>query len=121
MANEVRKTTSHVRMILKENTETRNSDGLLILEYLERHRGLVFPEDIRQQILSVNFETITRARRKIQSSGRYLPTDRTIIRRRRLEMVYREVMRGIQKPIRNRRPKEKFMQTDIFGGESPLE
>jgi len=39
------------------------------------------------------FETVTRARRKIQEEGKYLPTDPEVLRKRRkLAEVYRRAM-----------------------------
>lgn len=83
-----------VKRILEEHQETRNNDQLLILIFLQEEMGInawdQFKVAARDQ--AVSFESITRARRDIQSSGEFLPTDEAIIKRRRLQDVYAAVM-----------------------------
>jgi hypothetical protein len=85
---------SQVKRILEEHPDTRNNDQLLILLFLEEEMGInTWGKFVSSSISqSIHFESITRARRDIQSSGEYLPTDETVIKRRRLQEVYRAVM-----------------------------
>lgn len=66
---------TQVERILKANPTARNSDKVLILEYLERHGGLKRLSTsalvaLRKAVAeSPSFETITRRRREIQEDG----------------------------------------------------
>lgn len=77
---------SVVGKVLKENEESRNSDRELIREVMV----FCIMEDIRIP----PSETITRARRKFQEEGLYLPTDDVAIARRRKEVFYRTAAEG---------------------------
>lgn len=79
--------------VLSESEKSRNSDTFLILKIAERfghnikaiRRG---DKRIVQWELDLDlmppFESITRARRKIQSGGQYLPTNPEVCRQRRI-------------------------------------
>lgn len=95
-----------VYSILEESERARNSDNFLILKYMEYigHDILVHKitrlngtkETIIQwNIKNINdipcLESITRARRKIQAGGQYLPTDPEVRRQRRIkEELYKQ-------------------------------
>jgi hypothetical protein len=86
---ELHTTKEKVKLILNEHPEARNNDSILIVLFLE-HEGVngwgkLMDAASRQ---SINFESIRRARQMLQASGQYLPTDETIIKRRRLQAVY---------------------------------
>jgi hypothetical protein len=80
-----------VRMILHENVDCRNSDCLLICKWLEEN-GYSTVYQIQNNFDSVSFESIRRARQLIQAKGDYLPTDETVIKRRRLQEIYEKVI-----------------------------
>lgn len=74
-----------VGKFLKENPRTRGSDKLLIrkVDSFCRANG----------IRLFSHESITRARRKFNECGLYLPSDKTISARRNKEKAYREASR----------------------------
>jgi hypothetical protein len=86
---------TQVRDLLEDHPAARNNDTILICKWLEQQsittvRGIEINADM------IHFESLTRARRLIQSSGEFLPTDETIIKRRRLQDVFAAVMsRGV--------------------------
>jgi len=87
-----------VRYILENYPATRNDDFYLCLIYIrlfcpELSKYIKFiPWEVFKNA-RISFESITRARRKIQERGEYLPTDPKVLRRRRkLEKAYRNVM-----------------------------
>jgi hypothetical protein len=81
-----------VRTILHENVDCRNSDCLLICKWLEEFRGISSVNEIKENYQDISFESIRRARQLIQAQGDYLPTDETIIKRRRLQAIYEQVI-----------------------------
>jgi hypothetical protein len=87
--NELHTTRAKVRALLEENQEARNNDTILIVLFMEQE-GIngwsKLMDSAKRQ--SINFESIRRARQFIQAKGEYLPTDETIIKRRRLQAVY---------------------------------
>lgn len=66
-------TAKRVLYLLHHYPETRSSDKVLILRFLEK-LGIDLTEDQVEVLMSVNLESITRARRKIQEDGRYPAT-----------------------------------------------
>lgn len=77
-----RDTLKVVKEILEEDEKARNDDKYLICRYLDK-KGL--PTDLKELNSPVSFETITRARRKIQESCPHLrPTER--VRKQRIEV-----------------------------------
>lgn len=86
-----------VRLILEEKPETRGNDTLLIVHFMEREGingwGKLMDAAAKQ---SISFETIRRARQYIQAGGDYLPEDPVIIKRRKLQRAYEEIMRRDQ-------------------------
>lgn len=77
----------NVAKILKDYPETRNSDKLLILKYWELVDKLPMDniDKFREAFVkkSTNTESIRRARQLIQEEGKFLPTDKHVIEKRR--------------------------------------
>lgn len=92
-----RTTKERVEYILKKYPQTRNNDMYLWIMYvktfvpeLSKYTKYI-PYEIFEK--ATPFETITRARRKIQEEGKYLPTDPEVLKKRRkLAEVYRRAM-----------------------------
>ena len=84
---------NQVRMLLHEREECRNYDSILICDWLEEFKKITDLEQIRsEENKNISFETIRRARQLIQAKGDYLPTDETIIKRRRLQEIYQRII-----------------------------
>lgn len=92
LQQEMQTTKAKVKQILKDSLEARNNDTILILMFLEREQLNNWCQlwD-RARKKNINFESIRRARQFIQAAGEYLPTDLTVIKRRRLQTVYAAV------------------------------
>lgn len=73
-----------VEALLEKYELCRNSDSNLIIAILHIN-GVFLSHQDREIIRSIHFESITRERRKIQESGRYLPTDPAVLRKRRIK------------------------------------
>ncbi|RLG54491.1 MAG: hypothetical protein DRO00_01155 [Thermoproteota archaeon] len=86
-----------VRWLLKNFPATRNDDTWLLIRYWKHFDGLpVFIPDkfIWGNKRLTSFESIRRARQKIQARGEFLPTDPKILKRRKKMMaVYRQYAR----------------------------
>lgn len=82
--------------ILRESEQSRNNDGILLVQWLKLFKGVDSYQGIVAMALNkqLNFETIRRCRQKIQSAGFCLPDDEAVIKRRRLQEVWRVVMGG---------------------------
>jgi hypothetical protein len=81
-----------VRLILHENADCRNYDSLLICNWLNDCKDIQTIDQIRDLHQCISFESVRRARQLIQAKGDYLPTDETIIKRRRLQEIYEQVL-----------------------------
>jgi hypothetical protein len=80
--------------LLRDSKRSRNSDTFLILKVADRlghnitarvkdgHRIVTWELDLDAM---PSFESITRARRKIQAGGQFLPTDPKVCRQRRIK------------------------------------
>jgi hypothetical protein len=89
-----------VEYILEHYPETRNNDLYLWIIYVR-----LFCPELSQYIKFIPFdlfkkapsyETISRVRRKLQESGRFLPTDPKVARKRRkLANIYRKVIHEV--------------------------
>ena len=77
------KVADRVKEILSRNLSARNSDKYLLLDYLQE-QGVNFTPEQTEIFLSVNFESITRVRRKLQEEGKYL-ADPEIEKQRKLK------------------------------------
>lgn len=75
-----------VEKILDEHPEARNNDFFLCWMWLQEFRGLELPKLKEKQLdeLSGKLSTLTRWRRKIQGTGKYLPTETTNLDHRRV-------------------------------------
>lgn len=71
-----------VEMILAKSTEARDSDNVLIIEYLNDWKNAGFTPHQIQLIKDTNFESITRCRRKLQEGGKFLPSPEVAAQRR---------------------------------------
>ena len=76
----------NVLTLLESFERTRNSDRVLLLAYWETYDEIDLNENFARQFIesSTNPESITRARRSIQSAGLYPPTDEDVLRKRRM-------------------------------------
>jgi hypothetical protein len=78
-----------VRQLMEANEDARNSDSVLILLYLEAAGVNTWGKfKMATRGNQVNFESIRRARQFIQQKGELLPTDETVRKRRRLQIVF---------------------------------
>ena len=89
-----------VRQILSTVPEARNSDKLLMVTYWDNFdqvnikNGKISVDDFFSKATPA--ESLTRARRMIQSKGEFLPTDEAVIEQRKLRetKMKRAVLRG---------------------------
>ena len=63
----------------------RDSDKELLIQFMQIHLGMNLNAQQLELIRSVNFESITRCRRKLQENGEYLPDDPEVAKKRRLK------------------------------------
>lgn len=84
-----------VKWVLNEYPETRKSDNLLILKIIENYdpsyEDKSFDYVLRNTKLS--FESITRARRRVQKENPELFDFKTMVKREEKEQEYREYYR----------------------------
>lgn len=80
-----------VEQLLRENAVSRqtgvsprDSDNELFIQVLQRHRGANLSAEQLNIIRSVKYESISRARRKLQAEGKYLPSPE-VARHRRIK------------------------------------
>ena len=81
-----------VRYILEEFPSAKGNDMLLIWRYyqtFESDRIRISFTEFKDLMRATSMETIRRTRQRIQEAGEYLPTDRTILKRRRREEIIR--------------------------------
>lgn len=95
--SDLKKVKDRVEYILQNYPSAKGDDNILIWRYL-----LVFCPSVRmtyrefQDLMGIpSFETITRCRRKLNEAGLYLPTSRTVRKRRRREEIIREGVHGV--------------------------
>lgn len=89
----IEKTKDLVEQCLSEDERCRNDDLWLILNIWKSKQQirLFIPYDKLNTMISP--ETIRRVRQKIQSEGRFLPTDEKVInRRKKREQIFRKEM-----------------------------
>lgn len=87
------KTYLEVEKILEENTASamtgvppRDSDTELIIQILQRCRGTNFTAEQMTLIRRLNFESVTRCRRKFQENGQFMPSPE-VAKKRRLKSL----------------------------------
>lgn len=76
-----------VEVLLRDFPQSRNCDKQLVLKYWENYDNIPMGDinSFKNGFLksSTSMESITRARRLLQEEGKYLPTDKTVLGRRR--------------------------------------
>lgn len=77
-----------VEALLEDDPNCRNSDKYLLSKYIKEFHGLDLPADILAEIPS--FESITRARRKLQENGDYPPLSDVESKRAEIQTSVRE-------------------------------
>jgi hypothetical protein len=92
MGKQLKKVIHQVWQLLKAEPEYRNNDTLLQVSWAENFAGVETMDDLRTAAAfqAISFESIRRARQKIQEKGFFLPTDETVIKRRKLQKVYEQ-------------------------------
>lgn len=75
--------TDNIRYLLGNSEKARNSDNYLIYLYIKDILGIPLIYELFEKFPS--FESITRARRKIQAEGYFLPTELSVIQARKKE------------------------------------
>lgn len=86
-------TKEKVARFLEDDPRTRNSDSLLFIKYCEKQLGRQLPE-LREVLLNENipaFETVRRARQKVQEMRPDLAATEKVRRRRQESRVAFEV------------------------------
>lgn len=88
----MKKVKQKVKFLLEKYPETKGDDRLLIYRFYKvfEDNVLIKPRYFEALMRATSYETITRARRKIQENGELLPTDRTISKRRLRERIIHE-------------------------------
>jgi hypothetical protein len=85
--------TGQVFFILREFPQSRENDGMLLCHWLQMFKGIGTYQGLfalaREN--KFNFESVRRCRQKIQAAGFFLPSDEVILKRRRLQEVWRSV------------------------------
>lgn len=85
-----------VQMLLEKEPKTRENDNLLIAYFLKDEYGLSNTFDIALKVRGNVYESIRRARQKIQETNPMLrPSDEVYQARMREEQRVREEMRGV--------------------------
>ena len=80
-----RKVKERVYDLLERFESTRNNDKVLLLKYWELYDGLDMNDFAIAFVLGgTSPESITRARRSIQSTGLFPPTAESVLRKRRM-------------------------------------
>jgi len=81
-----------VKYILQMFPPAKGNDMLLIWRYyqvFEPDKIRISFTEFKDMMRATSMETIRRTRQKIQEAGEFLPTDRTILKRRRREEIIR--------------------------------
>lgn len=107
----VTRTFKEVDQVLSENVHShmtgvspRDSDTELFIQILQRFHGAQFDARQMNTIREVKFESMSRARRKLQEGGQYLPSP-AVAKRRRLasyelqQVAPTESASGVQRRI----------------------
>ena len=85
-----------VQMLLEQNPKTRENDNLLIAYFLKDEYGLSNTFDIALKVRGNVYESIRRARQKIQETNPMLrPSEEIYKARMEQERRVREEMRGV--------------------------
>lgn len=99
---------NEVKNILASNPKARESDKELIRDYLRR-KGLFLTPEQENILFAVSLESLTRARRKIQEGGEYLPNEGVQqMRRRKAKLIQKTVKHTPPDEIINANPQQLF-------------
>lgn len=79
-----------VAHILRTSEEARNSDTELLIQFLELQGFGKMSEAQKLAFRKVSFESITRARRKFQEEGQFLPNEKVGKQRRLKSMIVQQ-------------------------------
>lgn len=95
-ARRFKNTVEEVEYILSKYPESRNNDFVLQWYWMKDVAGIKMPDLPWQkfQQLAGKLGTIRRARQKIQGTGKYLPSDKRILDRRKRWRMIRLSMRS---------------------------
>lgn len=80
-----------VKKVLEESERARSSDKILLVGVLQE-RGMRLSQVQLAIFMSVNMESVTRARRKYQEKGMYPPTKEVARQRRLKSMIIQQNM-----------------------------
>lgn len=89
--------TMAIERVLRRSTDARDSDNELIVCLLQAEGAYLTPHQV-QVVKSFNFESITRARRKLQEAGQYMPSPE-VARQRRLKSYIVQQNAPTAKPV----------------------
>lgn len=94
----LKKVKERVRYILEKYPPTRGNDMILLWRYYREYESdklnLSFRK-FKDMLRATSMETIRRSRQKIQEGGEFLPTEKTVRKRRRREGIIREGIREV--------------------------
>jgi hypothetical protein len=77
--------------LLEEEPDTRSDDRLLVERYYFKYHGLTTLREVRRHKEVPSYETIRRARQRIQADGRCLPVKTVTDGRMESQVVFSEV------------------------------
>ena len=94
----MKKVKERVRYILEKHPSARGNDMILLWRYYREFEPdkikLTFKK-FQDMMRATSMETIRRSRQKIQESGELLPTDKTVLKRRRREQIIRSEIKDL--------------------------
>lgn len=89
---------ARVEDILERHPSTRGDDRILLYRYYKEYEPSLMQikfTDFMSFLRATNPETIRRSRQKINEEGKFLPTDKTVAKRRRREQIIRAEIHGV--------------------------
>jgi len=90
LAQHLKKVKDRVEWILQNYDSARNNDTVLEFIYMRKFENIQIPFVEWEKIRHISMETISRVRRKFQEQGKYMPTSRYVIeKRKRAEKAFR--------------------------------
>jgi hypothetical protein len=94
----MKKVKERVRYILEEHPSARGNDMILLWRYyreFESDKIKLSFRKFKDLMRATSMETIRRTRQKIQEGGELLPTDKTVLKRRRREEIIRSEIKEV--------------------------
>jgi hypothetical protein len=94
----LKKTKDKVAQILEKYPATKGDDRLLQFYFykeFEPDKVKLSFKKFKMLMLMTSPETIRRVRQKLNEEGKFLPTDKTILKRRRRESIVRQNICGV--------------------------